>query len=63
MKTYTPVTGFGYYTDPNGHIINKVQLPLNNSYTCSDFLTYNEVADIMAWNAVITYIPPTGTSV
>ncbi len=51
------VTGFGYITDSNSHIIAKARYPLG-SINISNGLTYTEVANHQELDNITIYTPP-----
>ena len=50
-------TGYGYYTDSNGHILHKYVLPLGEHPDPSG-MTVVEVANQTALDAVVIYVAP-----
>ena len=49
------ITGFGYLTDNNGHIVGKYSDVNKGPMTIPDKYTYTEVADQNALNAIVIY--------
>jgi hypothetical protein len=50
-------TGFGYYTDSNGHIVAKYVLPIGE-HPNPVGMTVTEVANQAALDAVVLYVAP-----
>jgi hypothetical protein len=57
MKTITVNTGYGYFTDPLGHIISKAILPIGE-HPCRDEFDYVDVSDADALLAVVCWEDP-----
>ena len=60
MQTIDVKTGFGYYTDAQGHITDKAELPAGR-HNLIDGYTYVEVDDKAALDAVVIYVDPAVT--
>ncbi len=57
MKNITVNTGFGYYTDSQGRITDKAELPPGR-HSIKDGFTYTEVADAAALGPIQIYEDP-----
>ncbi|HUW19368.1 MAG TPA: hypothetical protein VMW16_08705 [Sedimentisphaerales bacterium] len=57
MNNLEVTTGFGFFTDSQGHIIAKAELP-KGTHALRDGYTYSEVADKAALDQVQVWIDP-----
>ena len=55
---YNVVTGYGYLTDSNGHIISKAEYNVGATVTIPSGITYTEVANQSAFDAIAVYQAP-----
>ena len=56
MKTADVKTGFGYFTDKDGHIISKAELPIGE-HPYKDKFNYTEVATEQDLNNITIFKP------
>jgi len=57
VKNITVNTGFGYYTDSQGHVTGKAELP-PGVHPMKDGFSYTEVADAAALELINIYVDP-----
>ena len=57
MNNFIVTTDFGFFTDSQGHIVSKAELP-KGTHPLRDGYTYSEVADKAALDQVQVWVDP-----